>query len=198
LERYADIRLKLRNSDVRSNERGEIILNGYPLQGSNLGTALRFIVKGSRGFKGQVPSGVVELGDLLKQQGIASSKFPESIRPLLGGRTGRNRGHQSSKSTLLRTPRALPTLPPTSSRPQSSDDEDSVDELANNLGTYWNMESSDGEQEGAGLDYLRCACDRAEEGNHDEAWDSLNKACQLRAPREKIKQVEEYLASLRD
>ena len=135
---------------------------------------------------------------MLKMQGIASSKFPESIRPLVGGRTDRSKGNQPSKSTILRTPRALPSIPPTSSRPQSSDDEDSVDELAQNLGSRWTMGGSDDEQEGSDLDYLRCTCDRAEEGDHDEAWDALNEARQLRAPRTKLKQVEQYLATLRD
>ena len=88
--------------------------------------------------------------------------------------------------------------PPTSSRPQSSDDEDSVDELAQNLGSRWTMGGSNDEQEGSGLDYLRCTCDRAEEGDLDEAWDALNEARQLRAPRTKLKQVEQYLATLRD
>ena len=31
------------------------------------------------------------MGDLLRQAGIASSKFPESVRPWLGGRRGRLR-----------------------------------------------------------------------------------------------------------
>ena len=54
--RLAEIYLKLQGSDVGADERGKIVIDGYRIQGSNLGTALRYLVKGLRGFKG-VPSG---------------------------------------------------------------------------------------------------------------------------------------------
>jgi hypothetical protein len=202
MERFADIRLKLQGSNIGSNERGEIVIGDYPIQGSNLGTALRYLVKGSRGFKGQVPLGVAELGDLLRQQGVASSKFPESVRPWLGGRTGRTKSQASGSRSVLRTPRRLPNIPleeKTSSQPQSSDEEDdAVDALAQNLGAHWTMGGSDDQQQGSGIGLLNQAMIHAEQGNHDEAWDALNEARQLRAPREKVKEVEGYISYLRD
>ena len=56
----------------------------------------------------------------------------------------------------------------------------------------------DHQQQGNGIGLLNQAMDHAEQGNHDEAWDALNEARQLRAPREKLKKVESYIASLRD
>ena len=81
---FADIRLKLRGSSVESNKHGEIEIDGCPIQGSNLGT-VQYLVKGWCGYKKQVPSGIAQLGDLLRQWGVASSKFPESVHPWLGG-----------------------------------------------------------------------------------------------------------------
>ena len=182
MERLADIRLKLQGTGVESNERGEIEIGGYPIPGSNLGTALRFLVKGSRGFK-EHPSGVAELGDLLRQRGVASSKFPESVRPLLGGRTGR----RSRKKVQTSSGSMMPSLVDPSS--------DGYDEAADeSLGG--DDEDDDHQQQGSGL--LHQAMDHAEHGYHDEAWDALNEARQLKVPREKLKKVEVYLASLRD
>ena len=190
MERFADICLKLQTYNIRSNDRGEVVIDGYPIQGSNLGTALRYLVKGSRGFRGQVPLGVSELGGLLRQQGVASSKFPAAVRPWLGGRTGRTKGQPAGAKSILR--------PPKMTLPQSSDD-DEVDALAQNLSASWAIDSGnddDQQQQGSGL--LNQAMDHAEQGNHDEAWDALNEARQLGVPREKLKKVEGYLSSLRD
>ena len=187
MERLADIRLKLQGS-ISSNDRGEIVIDGYPVQGSNLTTAVRYLVKGSRGFKGQVPLGVVEIGNLLQQQGIASSKFPESIRPLLGGSSGR-RVRKSPRRHAFR----LQSIP-ASSQPQSSDDE--VDALAEDLDSNLTINSDNSDQHGSG--FLNLAMDHAENGNHDEAWDALNEARQLKVSRIKLKKVENYLSSLRD
>lgn len=188
MERLADIRLKLQGS-ISSNDRGEILIDGYPIQGSNLITAVRYLVKGSRGFKGQVPPGVAEIGNLLQQQGIASSKFPESIRPLLGGSSGR-RVRKSPRRQALR----LPSIP-ASSQPQSSDD-DEVDALAEDLDSNLTIDSDNSDQHGSG--FLNLAMDHAENGDHDEAWDALNEARQLNVSRSKLKKVENYLSTLRD
>ena len=50
MERFTDIDLKLQGSGVRSNQWGEVEIDGYPIPGSNLGTSLRYLVKRSRGF----------------------------------------------------------------------------------------------------------------------------------------------------
>ena len=76
MERFTDVRQKLHGASVGSNQQGEVEIDGYPILGSNLGTALRYLEI--------VPLGVGELGDLLQQQGIAFSKFQEGVRPLLG------------------------------------------------------------------------------------------------------------------
>ena len=188
MERFADIQMKLQGKGVTSNERGEIEINGYPIQGSNLATALRFIVKGSRGFKGQVPLGVAEMGDLLRQAGIASSKFPESVRPWLGGRRGRlTRG----AARLAQSAAAAESQ----SSVDSSDDE--VGTLAKSMEGL-TVDSDEPQQHGSGIDILNEAMDHAELGDHDSAYDALHAARQLKVPREKLKSVERYLASLRD
>ena len=157
MERFADIRLKLQGH-VGSNVRGEVLLDGYPIQGSNLGTTLRYLVKGLRGFKGQVPFGVAELGDLLRQQGIASSKFPESIRPLLVGKTGRRSKKGGSGSTLL----SLPQQTPQSSDQENDEEDDEVDAQAQNLGAHWTMgDRYDYHQHGSGIGILNQAMDHA-------------------------------------
>ena len=65
------------------------------------------------------------------------------------------------------------------------------------IATYDDSEDED-EQHGSGLDFLHTACDHAEGGNHDAAFDALRLARQFRAPRDKIKKVERYIAALRD
>ena len=192
-----------------SNERGEVVIGGYPVQGSSLSTALRFLVKGSRGFKGLQPPGAQEIGAILRDNHIASSKFPESIRPLLGGSRGRKttRFRLSPKKSVVLRPGSLNFTPARGAKPrQESVDEgdDDLSNLATTMGEQWSLHDSDGtsdddvEQSGSGIEYLKDASDHAIQGNHGEAWDALNEARQLRAPRDLIKAVEKYISSLRD
>ena len=53
-------------------------------------------------------------------------------------------------------------------------------------------------QEGDGIDLLGEAMDLAERGHHNKAWDSLNSARQVKAPRSLMKKAEAYCAQLRD
>ena len=85
LQRYALVHEILRGYDINNNNQGEILIDGNVIVGSNLIKALQYIIKGKRGFKSQ-PLGVSELTDILKEGGIASSKFPESVRNMLGGK----------------------------------------------------------------------------------------------------------------
>ena len=56
----------------------------------------------------------------------------------------------------------------------------------------------DGGQDGNGIDFLGKAMDLAERGHHDDAWDSLHFARQVKAPRPLIKKAEAYCSQLRD
>ena len=172
MERFADINMKLRGSSIGSNARGEITVGGYPISGSDIATAIRYLVRGSRGHRG-VPPGVDAISTVLRERGIASSKFPESVRTLLGGLRGRKLPVDPSPERL--TPA------------QDGGEDDSEFECSDDVN----------EQSGSGLDNLRAACDLAEQGEHDKAWDALNAARQLRAPRSKLKDVELYIDQFR-
>ena len=173
LSRFGDVSQALRGKGVRMNDDGEIVISGYPIPGSDLVQSLQYLIKGVRGRR--KPSGTDEIAKLLREGGIPSSKFPPQIRPLLGGKVGRR---------AAKTPIAAY--------------DDSEDELSQQLSDVSLTEESDGEQHGSGLDFLHAACDHAEYGNHDDAFDALNAARQAKAPRDKIKKVERYIASLRD
>ena len=116
----------------------------------------------------------------MKDTGIASSKFPESIRPYLGGKRGRRRAK----------PQPPPVVPPA---------DDSSDELGALTRSFESLVvDSEPEQHGGAIPLLHKAMDHAENGAHEQAFDLLNTARQLKAPRKKLKDVEDYLDSLRD
>ena len=164
LNRYTLVTEILRTADIDSNNQGEILINDNVISGSNLIRALRYIIKGKRGFKNQ-PLGVIELANILKEGGISSSKFPESVRNILGGKKGRKGRYLTADETL----------------------DETFDE------TLYSDNSDSEEQSGEGLEHLRNACDHVEAGNHNKAWSSLHKTRMLKVDCNKLKQVENYL-----
>ena len=174
LARLREVQKNLEGKGVGITKQGEIKIDGEVIPGSDMVKSLRYIVKGTRGFRDQ-PPGVEQLTQILRSSGVFHSRFPPAIRPLLGGKK-----KKSPKKPLLR---------PAATRKRADDE---IDNLAENLESQWTLHDN---QEGSGLvrAQLNAACDHADCSDFDEAWEALKYAKKRGATKKQIKEAASYI-----
>ena len=79
IARLREIQRNHQGKNVGMSENGEIVINGDVIPNSDMVKSLRYMVKGTRGFREQ-PPGVKEVAQLLRLSGMTSSRFPPAIR----------------------------------------------------------------------------------------------------------------------